>query len=461
VDSLYPSKDWAISRSGDSYRPSYVITHKVEPLEVFFGPKITERPEYGYLSWDTLFDQNRPYIYSGTEKLAKIVIPPPHALAYSKLISFISRYANRDKAFADLRDFVNVSNHNDFSISQFWNIVRRNGAADFIRSQVQSLKLDKEAEVLSAISNSSMYEFVKLFDRPTLIPRLHGNAPRKRATARKQVIYLAGPHLNIEINKLSKEALERHGFTVKLPYEEVERVTGAPTPKDAMRVRNVCIDAIRASDAVVVDVDRYGLDTAWEIGFADAIGKPVFGVNLEPRLLHSGRITNRRLYNENFMHGWSKTSVYRSPDELFGFVSGKKIYVCGSFSNESINLLRGQFESRCERIVFPYDYVPEKDGTLPRDYPLHTRETALRQMEECDVLLVVLPRYGMDSSWQIGFAAGKEKQVVGITLPDDCNTGDMKTPWDHWMHGWKERDLFTGLPRLGAGLAGYADAGIF
>jgi nucleoside 2-deoxyribosyltransferase len=112
-----------------------------------------------------------------------------------------------------------------------------------------------------------------------------------------------------------------------------------------------------------------------------------------------------------------------------------------------------------DRIVFPMDYIPKPIRT-PRDYPIQTRTKAIHQIDDCDVLAVVLPRYGMDAAWQIGYAAAKRKMIVGLQMRDDGNHGSAKTLWDHWMHGWTEKDIFGGLPKLRAALKGYIADGI-
>jgi nucleoside 2-deoxyribosyltransferase len=461
VEKLYPTVDWNPVNMGTEERPNYQITHRFEDIVVHFGPKITERNPYNHLAWDTLRQSWQEFVVDGTA-LENVMVPAPHRLAYSKIISFITRLAKRDKSIRDLEDFVNLTNHDRFSISGLYDIIRQNGAKDFILESMRSAKIRDDKIVQTTLSNSCLEYFSNLLSQSPheqIESKLSVTDSEKQLKSLGRKIYIAAPHKNVQLNSAIKREIERlPGWDVTLPYDAVYKELGEPTPdgKSAPKVRDICVGAIRGSQVLIVDLDSYGMDTSWEIGFAEANNIPVIGYNAESQFNYLPRMINRRSYIQNFMHGWNEQHIFDDLDQTFSELKNDSVYVCGSFSNASIHKIKGALSDKVRRLVFPYDFVPHKDGDLPRDYPLHFRVNAIKQMNECDTVLVVLPRYGMDSSWQIGYSTGLGKRIVGVLLEDDCNHGEQKSVWEHWMHGWKEKDMFTGLPKLIAALEGFA-----
>ena len=126
LSALYPNKEWKIEdERDDEYRPSYRITHKhsQELGEIIFGPKISERGSYKYLNWEILAEGARPFRY-GKRLLDKILVPAPHALAYSKFISFIARVEGQSmKGAQDLRDFADLTNSHEFLSERFHGLI--------------------------------------------------------------------------------------------------------------------------------------------------------------------------------------------------------------------------------------------------------------------------------------------------------------------------------------------------
>ena len=92
VENLFPTKNYKHEElNDDEYRPSFIATHKINSNKIaFFGPKILEREPYQYLNWDNLLLNSNAFIYQKKE-LKNIRIPKAEELAYSKLISFLSR----------------------------------------------------------------------------------------------------------------------------------------------------------------------------------------------------------------------------------------------------------------------------------------------------------------------------------------------------------------------------------
>jgi len=285
------------------------------------------------------------------------------------------------------------------------------------------------------------------------------SVPVQDVQARQYTVYFAAPHRNTARNSSIAETVRKAGILVKLPFEEVYKTYGTGTPSDHEGIRSICMNAIIASDGMIVDADYYGLDTAWEIGFADGLGKFVTGLNESLSLMSESRLIHRRVYSDNFMHGWSRQTVFDKIEDIGSACSEKTVYICGPFHNDLLSQIKDGLLGKAKRVVFPRDFVPE-EVSMPRDYPLNARTHAINQIDACDVLLVVLPRYGMDSAWQIGYATAKNKEIVGLRLKDDNNIGDYKSLWDHWMHGWREKDIVTGAPKLCAMMKGFIESGI-
>jgi len=82
VGKLYRSIDWRVENKGTDVRPSYLVEHKVQPITVYFGPKVTERGEYDRVSWETLWKNTKPFRFQGTDMLENIRVPLPAALAF-------------------------------------------------------------------------------------------------------------------------------------------------------------------------------------------------------------------------------------------------------------------------------------------------------------------------------------------------------------------------------------------
>ena len=65
----------------------------------------------------------RPFKHAQGQ-LNNIRVPAPHALAYSKLVSFVARVdANPKKGIQDLRDFAGVTNHAEFLSESLYRLI--------------------------------------------------------------------------------------------------------------------------------------------------------------------------------------------------------------------------------------------------------------------------------------------------------------------------------------------------
>lgn len=456
LEKLYPSEDWTIVHQGSDLRPSYEITHRINDLTVYFGPKIEERGEYPGVKWTDMAKNTIPFRVEGTVELPNIRVPAVHALAYGKLISFLDRFAlagKEAKALADFKDFINLTNQESFSISEMTTLIRRNSMDQKVVEGLGQI-LRKNKDIAHQASKSSLALMATAWNN-----RHQPLRSEKQESLRKASIYLSAPHKLLDENKLVIDALRESGFHVFVPADEVERVFGTPSPIDEdARVRDICIEGIERCDVMVVNVDRYGLDSAWEIGYADGRGKPVVGFNREINLKTIQRAVNRRPFLENFMHGWQGQGTFDSFATLLEAFPTSSLYICGPFDNPSLPQLREAATQRAERIIFPEEYVPEG----PHDrFPAGTRDTAINQLNDSDVVVVLLPRYGMDTTWQIGYATARGKKIVGLLTTDDGIETSMFSLWEHWMHGWWEKDIFTGKAKLCGALEAYIARGIY
>ena len=123
---LYPSKDWRVEDSkNDEYRPSYHIHHKVEDMgTIIFGPKISEREPYSHIDWNKLKCGAKPFRGIKND-LANVLVPAVYVLAYAKMISFLCRQSPDTKVAVDLQDFCDLTNHEEFSVTLFYDLVRQ------------------------------------------------------------------------------------------------------------------------------------------------------------------------------------------------------------------------------------------------------------------------------------------------------------------------------------------------
>jgi DNA-binding NtrC family response regulator/nucleoside 2-deoxyribosyltransferase len=261
-------------------------------------------------------------------------------------------------------------------------------------------------------------------------------------TSSHTVVYIAAPYGNVNTNGRVAGRLRGDGFFATLPTEEIAR-RKLQEGKDGENIRAVCMDAIKTTDHVVVHLDTYGLDTAWEIGYAEGLGKEIIGLNEDPHLLEAARTVRRKLYAKNFMHGWEGQKIFTSIDSLAKACENELVYVAGSFRNPALEQLEKsrRFHDSAKKVFFPRIYA--------RDKSVGDRTRTNADLEESSIVVIVLPRYGMDTSWQIGFATAKEKQLVGIMLGDDKGREtEQSMLWDHWMHDWNGKTIVYSLNEL-------------
>lgn len=444
LDKLYPLRDWKITdHQHDDYRPSYRIKHKIEDKgTIIFGPKITERKPYDHIDWSYLSEYAKPFAARSNKVLQNILIPSPEALAYTKLISYLGRVDNRIKINQDLKDFVNLTNHDEFSSSRFYDLLRRSKNENDIFNDFR----DKSGNNLDIVTQSSLYALSPLFNRVATTPTK--NKQIKPTNKSNISVYIAAPHKNIPRNKMITDAIKCSNVSTIIPYDEVASQNLIEGVSDSVKIRTVCMEAIKKSQILIVDLDKYGLDTAWELGYAEGLGKRVVGYNEDEGATTNERFINRRTYDHNFMHGWQTQTITSSLDELATYCKEKTVYVCGAFSNDSVDSIHeSKINETAKKVIYPKEYF-DAQGKMPSDYPSAERAETNKLLKSADIVAVMLPRYGMDASWQIGYATALGKEIVGIVLSDDSKELDKASFWDHWMHGWKNKLRATGTSEL-------------
>ena len=98
------------------------------------------------------------------------------------------------------------------------------------------------------------------------------------------VVYLAGPAVfhpaAAALYRYLKEVCAEHGLEGLAPTDGAEAWDGLPPERQATAIRAANIDKIRRAGALIACISPFrgpGADagTAWEMGFAEALGKPV------------------------------------------------------------------------------------------------------------------------------------------------------------------------------------------
>lgn len=164
LESLYPSLEWEISdHTDDDYRPAYHIKHRhSDQSEIVFGPKVKERGNYEFLNWAELGVDAQPFMHKNIS-LPNILVPLPHALAYSKLVSVVGRQElNEEKIKKDLHDFSSLTNHELFSLAKFWNLLNRHDTLGSLRERFR----DRSSRFPDVLKKSCLHSLTNLFSGP-------------------------------------------------------------------------------------------------------------------------------------------------------------------------------------------------------------------------------------------------------------------------------------------------------
>lgn len=103
-----------------------------------------------------------------------------------------------------------------------------------------------------------------------------------------RTVYLAAPlfsEAERDFNRKLGDEIKRAGFNVFLPQEDSNNVKEEKNRQEIIFNKNT--EAIESSDMVVAVIDGTDVDsgTSWEIGYAFAKGKPIFGLRTDFRTL--------------------------------------------------------------------------------------------------------------------------------------------------------------------------------
>lgn len=164
IATLYPSLDWnKIDKNQDELRPSYEIVNRANSdLIIRFGPKILQREPYEYVDWNILSEGAKSFKFKNFE-LKNILVPTPVNLSFTKLISYAARkQSNPKKAIVDLDDFANLTNQEGWNTIDFYTLVNRMSAFEYLNSTLEFTPDEK-----GILENSSFYQLLNLFRTPT------------------------------------------------------------------------------------------------------------------------------------------------------------------------------------------------------------------------------------------------------------------------------------------------------
>jgi hypothetical protein len=169
IRELYPNEAWdVIDENDDEHRPKFTIRHKFERdrSTINFGPKITQRPHYPFLSWEMLGRDARPFTWQ-REPFQHISVPCSEMLCLSKIGSFLGRDATLSaKIRQDLVDACALSNHRDFRLGHFYNAVREAGIDAYLRLNFWT----RAAPHADIFKTSYLYRIAELFGVTAISP---------------------------------------------------------------------------------------------------------------------------------------------------------------------------------------------------------------------------------------------------------------------------------------------------
>lgn len=103
-----------------------------------------------------------------------------------------------------------------------------------------------------------------------------------------RTVYLAAAlfsEAELDFNRKLRDEIKSAGFMVFLPQEDSNNIKNERTRQKIIFGKNEA--AIQNSDIIVAVLDGTDVDsgTAWEIGYAYALGKPIFGLRTDFRTL--------------------------------------------------------------------------------------------------------------------------------------------------------------------------------
>lgn len=264
-------------------------------------------------------------------------------------------------------------------------------------------------------------------------------------------IYICAPHRLTEINQQTAKALEEVGNTVRLPAEFCRPEDES---NDSVGIRQKCIDAIERSDVLVCHLDDYGMDSAWELGYAERAGKRIVGLSLDHNRLNSANSLNSHTVWDYWMHGWDEHLWLDSLQKVKTQLQSKVVYLSIPVRcTEQIESIRADIQNHARRIYHPLNLLDSEVRKSHKQSWHVARHLCIDAIEVSDVFVTYMDSYGMDSAWELGYAERAGKQIIGLSLDREKLNQRRRlrpqTVWDYWMHGWKEHTVVQGREMLG------------
>jgi len=210
IRDLFPTKDWKVEEPNkDDYRPSYELTNLAENYNVYLGVKISEREAYAHLNWAELLNTGKKYVGKNGKQLANIIIPNATQLAFTKYLSFISERRKDTKAAQDLEDFCNLTNNQEFSLKEFYSLLKKTKKSE----ELIEAFYEKGKGFEPTLKTSCIYDLATLFRGRASEKKLDKSLYRK-IDYPSQMLY--------ELVHLFK--LSQHKIILTLSYKERKMV---------------------------------------------------------------------------------------------------------------------------------------------------------------------------------------------------------------------------------------------
>jgi len=132
-----------------------------------------------------------------------------------------------------------------------------------------------------------------------------------KKTKKKIKIYLAGRTSFVKKHEnLKNYLLDKLDCEIFLPHELVS--VDVPKEKLPEEAFTNCIEHMNEADIIVADINIYGKDTAWEIGYCFGLNKKIIGY------------AKNEAYKRDFMVRGALTYITKDEEEIVQLI--KKIY---------------------------------------------------------------------------------------------------------------------------------------
>ncbi len=210
----YPSQTYAHEESQNDLRPNVVYQNLITGVKIYLGPKILEREPYPFIHYKHYTEDARWFTYDD-KVCGNILVPSPHHLAFSKLISHISR-RQKKKGEQDLSDFCNLSNHKDFSLNYFLAYITKVKAEEHVSKHFSDC--DFTEDELTTLRSSAAFRVNDFFGGLRTVK--HKKSSDQSGVKRKN--YSRPPQkqtpLSLNLPRGQRASDERHRLTLSEMY---------------------------------------------------------------------------------------------------------------------------------------------------------------------------------------------------------------------------------------------------